>query len=73
MVERVNETIKNTTILKETYKNKEEMNNALAAFLAHYMLYKRHGVLRRALNVKTPYQAIEKWFEWKPEFFSNIL
>ena len=37
------------------------------SFLVHYMLYKRHGRLRRELNVKTPYQAVEKWFELKPE------
>lgn len=71
MVERVNGTIKNGTILKEIYSNKEEMNNALMAFLVHYMLYKRHGGLRRELNVKTPYQAVEKWFEIKPEIFKE--
>lgn len=71
MVERVNGTIKNGTILKENYTNKEEMNNALMAFIVHYMLYKRHGGLRRELNVKTPYQAVEKWFELKPEIFNQ--
>ncbi|HAL64993.1 MAG TPA: hypothetical protein DCP10_05450 [Bacteroidales bacterium] len=53
------------------------MNNALITFLVHYMLYKRHRGLRRELNVKTPYQAVEKpvvskaepWFELKPEIF----
>lgn len=71
MVERANGTIKNGTILKENYKNRKEMNNALMAFLVHYILYKRHGGLRRDLNVKTPYQAIEKWFELKPEIFKQ--
>jgi transposase InsO family protein len=71
MVERVNGTIKNGTILKEIYNNKEEMNNALMAFLVHYMIYKRHGGLRKELNVKTPYQAVEKWFELKPEIFKE--
>jgi hypothetical protein len=36
------------------------MNNALINFLLHYILYRRHGSLRKELNVKTPYQAIEK-------------
>jgi hypothetical protein len=49
MVERVNGTIKNGTILKEIYTNKKEMNNALMAFLVHYILYRRHGELRREL------------------------
>lgn len=71
MVERVNGIIKNATIMKDTYKNRKEMNNAFMAFLAYYILYKRHGGLRRELNVKTPYQAIEKWFELKPEIFTQ--
>jgi len=82
MVERVNGTIKNGTILKENYsdiyiehsRNKEEMNSTLIAFLVHYMLYRRHGSLRKEHNVKTPFNAIEKpvvskaepWFELKP-------
>jgi transposase InsO family protein len=71
MVERVNGTIKNGTILKETYKNKEEMNQALNVFLIHYMLYKRHGGVRKELNVKTPFMAVEKWFELKPKLFKE--
>jgi len=71
MVERVNGTIKNGTILKEIYANKNEMNSALIAFLVHYILYRRHGGLRRELKVKTPMQAIEKWFDMKPEIFKQ--
>jgi hypothetical protein len=37
--------------------------------LMYYILYRRHGGLRKELNVKTPFQAIEKWFEMKPEIF----
>lgn len=44
------------------------MNNALMAFLVHYMLYKRHGVIRKELNVKTP---IGKRFDMKPEIFGE--
>jgi transposase-like protein len=71
MVERANGTIKKGTILKEEYKNKKEMNEDLMAFLLHYILYRRHGSLRKELNVKTPFQAIEKWFEMKPEIFNQ--
>lgn len=71
MVERVNGTIKNGTVLKETYSNKNEMNSALTAFLVHYLLYRRHGGLRKELNVKTPMQAIEKWYDMKPEIFKQ--
>ena len=69
MVERANGIIKKETILKENYANKEEMNDALMAFLVYYMLYRRHGGVIKELNVKTPFQAVEKWFILKPEIF----
>ena len=71
MVERVNGTIKNGTILKEKYENKNKMILALNTFLIHYMLYRRHGGVRKELNVKTPFNAIEKWYELKPELFTQ--
>jgi len=39
---------------------KEEMNEALMAFPVYYMLYGRHGGVRKEPGVKTPFQAIEK-------------
>ena len=69
MVERVNGTIKNNTILKNEYKDKSQMNDDLIQFLIYYNLYRRHGSIRKELNVKTPFQAIEKWFILKPEIF----
>jgi len=36
-----------------------------------YNLYRRHGGLRKELNVKTPFDAIEKWYEIKPEIFNQ--
>ena len=71
MVERVNGTIKNNTILKTTYSNRIQMSLDLAQFLIYYNLYRRHGSLRKELNVKTPFQAIEKWYKLKPEIFKN--
>jgi transposase InsO family protein len=71
MVERANGIIKKETILKENYANKEEMNDALMAFLVYYMLYRRHGGVRKELNVKTPFQAVEKWFMLKSEIFKQ--
>ena len=69
MVERVNGTIKSNTILKEQYGTKEEMNSHLMKYLAFYLLYRRHGSLKRELGVKTPYEAVEKWYELNPEIF----
>ncbi len=34
-----------------------------------YNLHRRHGSLRKELNVKTPFEAIEKWYQLKPEIF----
>lgn len=69
MVERVNGTIKNNTILRTKYLNLEQMNAEMMQFLIHYNIDKRHGSLRKELNVKTPLQAVEKWHELKPELF----
>lgn len=69
MVERVNGTIKNNTILRKKYKNKQEMSMDLMHFLITYNMYRRHGSLRKELKVKTPFQAIEKWHKIKPELF----
>jgi transposase InsO family protein len=71
MVERANGTIKQNTIKRNNYENLEEMNNDLLNFLKTYNLHRLHGGLRRELNVKTPIQAIEKWYELKPEIFKD--
>lgn len=71
MVERVNDTIKKGTIKQNEYENKQQMNNDLMSFLVHYNLYRRHGSLRKELNVKTPFDAIEKWYKIKPEIFKE--
>lgn len=69
MVERLNGVIKTNTILKNKYKNPDEMNLDLAKFMLFYNQYRRHGSLQKELKVKTPYQALEKWYELKPELF----
>ena len=63
MVEKANDIIKKGTIKKTKYDSLEEMNDDLMSFLVHYNLYRRHGSLRRELKVKTPFNAVEKWFE----------
>jgi hypothetical protein len=34
-------------------------------------LYRRHGSLRKELKVKTPFNAVEKWYQLDPEIFSE--
>ncbi len=58
--------ILNTLKINE-YNNKDKMQKGLLEFLMYYIFYRRHGSLRKELNVKTPYGAIVKWFEIKPE------
>lgn len=69
MVERVNGTIKNATILRTKYKCLEEMSVDLNKHLIYYNLYRRHGSLKRELNVRTPFEALCKWYALKPELF----
>lgn len=71
MVERANGTIKTNTILKTQYQSNIEMKKDLSKFLSFYNLFRRHGSLRKELNVKTPFQAVEKWYRLKPEIFKN--
>ena len=69
MVERVNGTIKNNTILKTQYQSLDEMKKDLTKFLSFYNFNRRHGSIRKELKVKTPFNAIEKWHQLKPEIF----
>lgn len=71
MVEKANDIIKKGTIKKINYNSLEEMNTDLIQFLVHYNLYRRHGSLRRELKVKTPFNAVEKWFELDPKIFKE--
>ena len=71
MVEKANDTIKQGTVKRNDYDNKEQMNKDLMCFLVHYNIYRRHGSIRKELNVKTPFDAIEKWYKIKPKIFKQ--
>lgn len=71
MVERVNGTIKNNTILKTKYQNIDEMRTETRKFLVFYNMHRRHSSLKKELKVKTPFQALEKWYELKPSLFKE--
>lgn len=49
--------------------NVGELKADLNKFLIYYLFTRRHGSLRRELKVKTPYEAIESWFQSKAELF----
>lgn len=71
MVERVNGTIKDRTIKVEEYKNIEELTASLNKFLLFYLFTRGHGSLRKELgvHVRTPFDAIECWFNIELELF----
>jgi transposase-like protein len=71
MVERVNKTIKDNTIKINKYENVEQMKTNLDDFLITYNTVKRHAGLRKELNVKTPLNAVYKWYELEPEIFKE--
>lgn len=71
MVEKANDIIKKGTVKKTRYSSLDEMNRDLINFLVHYNLYRRHGSLRRELKVKTPFDAVEKWYRIDPGIFKD--
>lgn len=71
MVEKANDIIKKGTIKKKTYTSLEDMKQDLLKFMIHYNLYRRQGSLKRWLNVKTPFDTIEKWYELDLKIFKE--
>lgn len=72
MVERVNGTIKNATIKVEDYENIDDVKQDLNKFLVYYNFNRRHGSLRKELKVRTPFDAVQSWFQTKPEIFKIL-
>ena len=69
MVERVNGTIKNSTIKVTEYENLQELKDDLNKFLIYYNINRKHGGLKKELKVRTPCEAVKSWFEIEPEIF----
>jgi len=63
----------NNTIKKNEYIDKIQMNLDLTNFLIYYIIYRRHGGLRKELNVKTPFDAIENGLKLNLKYFYKIL
>ena len=73
MVEKSNDTIKSNTLKINKYKNVEEMNKDLINFMVYYNLNRRHTSLRKELWVRTPYDALEYWYEKDNSLFKEDL
>jgi len=64
MVERFNGRI--SELLKQTrFSSAEELEKTLLSYLVIY----NHHIPQRAINHQTPFQAVQKWQEDKPELF----
>ena len=72
MVERDNSIIKGSTIKVTDYRSIEELQIDLNKFLVYYNTCRRHGSLRKELSIKTPFDAVKKWFDLEPEIFKIL-
>ncbi len=63
MVEKSNDTIKSNTLKIKSYETLKKWLKIYLVFMVYYNLNRRHSSLRRELWVKTPYNALEYWYE----------
>ena len=71
MVEKVNDTIKSGTLKKVEYGDANSMINDLNGFMVHYNLERRHSGIYSEIRKKTPYEALEHYYEIMPEKFKE--
>jgi len=71
MVEKVNDTIKSATIKKIEYDSAQSMINDLIRFMIYYNLERRHSSIYSEIRKKTPYDALEYYYEIMPEKFKE--
>ena len=71
LVERVNGIIKEATVKVNTYNTVDEMKADLDKFLLYYLFVRRHSSLQKELRVRTPYNALEKWYTIEPKIFKH--
>ena len=73
MVEKSNDTIKSNTIKINTYENIAEMNKDLVYFMVFYNINRRHSGIVKELWLKTPYNALEYWYQKDSTIFKEDL
>ncbi len=71
MVEKCNDTVKTNTVEKTIYENMEQMDTDLIAFMLFYNLYRRHWWIVKEIRKKTPYDALQHYYEITPELFTE--
>jgi len=45
----------------------------LNKFLIFYNFNRGHGGLRKEIKVRTPYEALEYWYNLKPDLFRSVI
>jgi hypothetical protein len=48
------------------------MKRDLNQFLIFYNFNRGHGGLRKEIKVRTPYEALEYWYNLKPDLFISL-
>ncbi len=56
----------------EEYDNIDDVKKDLNKFLIYYNFNRRHGSLKKELKVRTPFDAVQSWFQTKPEIFKIL-
>jgi len=49
-----------------------DVKKDLSKFLIFYDFNRRHGSLRKELKVRTPFEAVQSWFQTKPVIFKIL-
>ena len=62
----------NEEIKAQDYENIDDVKKDLNKFLIYYNFNRRHGSLRKELKVRTPFNAVQSWFQTKPEIFKIL-
>jgi len=71
MVERLNHTVKSNTLKIHEYENLNDMKIDLTEFMIYYNLERKHSSLKSEIWVKTPFQALEYWYNLTPNIFKE--
>ena len=71
MVEKANDTIKNWTINVHHYDTVEEMKQNILLFMIYYNLKRRHSWIYTEIRRKTPYEALEYYYNKTPDKFKE--
>ncbi len=71
MVERANGMIKEATVKHTDYASFKELEVDLNRFLLYYLFARRHSGLRKELGVRTPFDALQKWYTLDAKLFKT--